>query len=69
MTGALPLLLSSSGHDLALVTADPNAGLAQVIERCAARWSIEVAVEDAKPEFGAGQEIHAIHLVWEAAAN
>jgi hypothetical protein len=46
---------SASGYDLALVTTDLNASPAQVIERYAARWSIEVAIEDAKQEFGAGQ--------------
>jgi hypothetical protein len=46
---------SSSGYDLALVTTDLDATPAQVIERHAARWSIEVAIEDAKQEFGAGQ--------------
>src|ERR1019366_239567 len=46
---------SASGYDLALVTTDLNASPAQVIERYAARWSIEVAIEDAKQECGAGQ--------------
>ena len=46
---------SATGYDLALVTTDPTAGPAQVIERYAARWSIEVAIEDAKQVFGAGQ--------------
>ena len=46
---------SASGCDLALVTTDLDATPAQVIERYAARWSIEVAIEDAKQEFGAGQ--------------
>ena len=40
---------------MALVTTDPGAGLTQVIERYAARWSIEVAIEDARQVFGAGQ--------------
>jgi len=47
---------SSSGYDLALVTTDLDATPAQVIERYAARWAIEVAIEDAKQEFGAGQD-------------
>ena len=42
------------GYDLALVTTDPDTA-AQVIERYAARWAIEVAIEDAKQVFGAGQ--------------
>jgi hypothetical protein len=46
---------SASGYDLALVTTDLDATPAQVIERYAARWSIEVAIQDAKQEFGAGQ--------------
>jgi DDE superfamily endonuclease len=46
---------SATGYDLALVTTDLGASPAQVIERYAARWSIEVAIEDAKQEFGAGQ--------------
>ena len=44
---------SSSGYDLALVTTDLDATPAQVIERYASRWAIEVAIEDAKQEFGA----------------
>ena len=46
---------SASGHDLALVTTDTAASPARVIERYAARWSIEVAIEDARQVFGAGQ--------------
>jgi len=46
---------SATGHDLALVTTDPDAGPAAVTERYAARWSIEVAIEDARQVFGAGQ--------------
>ena len=43
------------GYDLALVTTDLDASPAAVIERYAARWSIEVAFEDARQVFGAGQ--------------
>ena len=43
------------GYDIALVTTDLDASPAQVIERYAARWSIEVAPEDARQVFGAGQ--------------
>jgi hypothetical protein len=43
------------GYDIALVTTDLDASPAQVIERHAARWSIEVAFEDARQVFGAGQ--------------
>jgi DDE superfamily endonuclease len=46
---------SRAGYDLALVTTDAAASAAQVIERYAARWSIEVAIEDSKQIFGAGQ--------------
>ncbi len=46
---------STAGYDLALVTTDAAATAAQVIERYAARWSIEVAIEDARQVFGAGQ--------------
>jgi hypothetical protein len=43
------------GYDLALATTDLAASPARVIERYASRWSIEVAIEDAKQIFGAGQ--------------
>jgi hypothetical protein len=46
---------SATGYHLVLVTTDTGAGPAQVIERYAARWSIEVAIEDARQVFGAGQ--------------
>jgi hypothetical protein len=46
---------SPTGYDLALVTTDPDASPAAVIERYAARWSIEVAIEDARQVFGTGQ--------------
>jgi len=46
---------SKTGYDLALVTTDPAASAADVIERYAARWSIEVAIEDSKQIFGIGQ--------------
>jgi hypothetical protein len=46
---------SASGFDLALVTTETAATIAQVIERYSARWSIEVAIEDAKQLFGCGQ--------------
>ncbi|MFI5067368.1 MAG: transposase, partial [Streptosporangiales bacterium] len=46
---------SRTGYDIALVTTDLDASPAVVIERYAARWSIEVAFEDAKQVFGAGQ--------------
>lgn len=46
---------SAAGYDLALVTTDLDATAGQVIERYAARWSIEVANEDAKQIFGVGE--------------
>jgi hypothetical protein len=45
----------ASGYDLALVTTDTTATAAQVIERYASRWAVEVAIEDSKQVFGAGQ--------------
>ena len=44
-----------TGYDLALVTTDTAATAARVIERYAARWSIEIAIEDARQVFGAGR--------------
>jgi hypothetical protein len=46
---------SKTGLDLALVTTDTAATTAQIIERYASRWSIEVAIEDAKQLSGTGQ--------------
>ena len=46
---------TQTGYDLALATTDLAASPAAVIERYAARWPIEVAIEDAKQIFGAGQ--------------
>jgi hypothetical protein len=43
------------GLGIALVTTDRDATMTQVIERYASRWSIEVAIEDSKQLFGAGQ--------------
>jgi hypothetical protein len=40
---------------IARVTTDRTATAEQVIERYAARWSIEIAIEDAKQVFGTGQ--------------
>jgi hypothetical protein len=45
----------TTGYDLALAATSPAASPAQLIERYASRWSIEVAIEDAKQIFGAGQ--------------
>ena len=46
---------SATGYDVGLITTDAEATPAQVIERYAARWSVEVAIEDARQVFGAGQ--------------
>ncbi|MDA8310139.1 MAG: transposase [Actinomycetota bacterium] len=46
---------SKTGYDVALVTTDLSSSPAQVIERYASRWSIEVAIEDAKQLGGVGQ--------------
>jgi hypothetical protein len=46
---------SASRYDLALVTTDTAASTAQVIRRYASRWSIEVAIGEAKQVFGTGQ--------------
>lgn len=43
------------GFAIALVTTDRDATMTQVIERYASRWSIEVAIQDSKQLFGAGQ--------------
>jgi hypothetical protein len=62
---------SKTGYDLALVTTDAAVSAAQVIERYAARWSIAVAIEDARQVFGAGQvrnraaRISILRLAWE----
>jgi hypothetical protein len=44
-----------AGFGIALVTTDRQATAEQVIESYAARWSIEIAIEDAKQVFGTGQ--------------
>ncbi|MGH3636807.1 MAG: IS701 family transposase [Mycobacterium sp.] len=46
---------TTSGYGIALVSTDLSASPAQIIERYAARWSIEVAIEDAKQITGVGQ--------------
>jgi hypothetical protein len=43
---------AKTGHNLALASTDLTASPAAVIERYAWRWSVEVAVEDAKQVFG-----------------
>jgi hypothetical protein len=44
-----------SSFGIALITTDRTATAEQLIERYASRWSIEVAIEDSKQLFGAGQ--------------
>ncbi|MCL4446416.1 MAG: transposase [Actinobacteria bacterium] len=46
---------STTGYDVALVTTDLAASATQIIERYASRWSIAVAIEDAKQIGGVGQ--------------
>jgi DDE superfamily endonuclease len=61
VTGTMPVTVilirdkSRTGFDLALVTTENNTDIARVIERYAARWAIEVAIEDAKQLSGTGQ--------------
>lgn len=43
-----------SGYQIALITTDTTATAAQIVERYADRWPIEVAYEDAKHLFGVG---------------
>jgi hypothetical protein len=56
---------STTGYDVALVTTDLGASAAQVIERYASRWSIEVAIEDAKQTGGVGQAHNRVRLAVE----
>lgn len=46
---------TETGYDLALLTDDLVCSVARIIERYAARWSIEVAFEEAKGLFGVGE--------------
>jgi hypothetical protein len=61
VTGTAPVTVilirdkSKNGYDIALVTTEKDPCIARVIERYAARWAIEVAIEDAKQLFGTGQ--------------
>jgi DDE superfamily endonuclease len=45
----------TTGHHLALITTDLTSPADTIVTRYAARWSIEVAIEDAKQNTGAGQ--------------
>src|SRR5205823_11690869 len=44
-----------TGYQLALISTDLTSSPAEIITRYAARWSIEVAIEDAKQITGVGQ--------------
>ena len=61
VTGTKPVTVilirdkSKTGYDIALVTTEKDPDIGRVIERYAARWAIEVAIEDAKQLFGTGQ--------------
>jgi DDE superfamily endonuclease len=46
---------AKAGYQLALITTDLHSPAADIVTRYAARWSIEVAIEDAKQITGAGQ--------------
>jgi len=46
---------AKTGYDIALVSTDRAAPPGEVIDRYATRWSIEVAIEDAKQTIGVGQ--------------
>jgi len=48
-----------------LVTTDLAASAIQVIERYVSRWSIEIAIEDAKQTGGAGQAHNRVRLAVE----
>jgi hypothetical protein len=46
---------TTAGYQLALITTDLTSPAADIVTRYAARWSIEVAIEDAKQITGVGQ--------------
>jgi hypothetical protein len=50
-----PASTAKAGYDLALITTDLTSPAETIIARYAARWSIEVAIEDAKQTTGVGQ--------------
>jgi hypothetical protein len=61
VTGTKPVTVilirdkQKTGYDIALLTTEKDPEIGRVIERYAARWAIEVAIEDAKQLFGTGQ--------------
>lgn len=46
---------TTTGYNLALITTDLTTPAAAIVQRYAARWSIEVAIEDAKQITGVGE--------------
>lgn len=54
-----------TGYNIALVTTDLSATPEQIIGRYASRWSIEVAIEDAKQTVGVGQARNRVRLAVE----
>lgn len=56
---------SKSGYDIALITTDLDVGAGSIVERYAARWSIEVSIEDAKQTGGVGQARNRVQLAVE----
>jgi hypothetical protein len=46
---------TTTGYDLALITTDLSSPATDIVTRYAARWSIEVAIEDAKQITGVGE--------------
>ncbi|WP_164520514.1 transposase [Specibacter cremeus] len=44
-----------TGYDIVLVSTDLHASPGRLIERYASRWSVEIAIEDAKQTVGVGQ--------------
>jgi hypothetical protein len=46
---------TTAGYQLALITTDLTTSAAQIVTRYAARWSVEVAIADAKQLTGVGQ--------------
>ena len=56
---------AKTGYDIALVSTDLSSTPTQIIERYATRWSIEVAIEDAKQTIGVGQARNRVPLAVE----
>lgn len=50
-----PASKAKAGYDLALITTDLASPAAEIVARYAARWSIEVAFEDARQITGVGE--------------